>query len=91
LLILVNLVQQAWGVVAHVADPLAIFAEQSEAMSLQAVRQAILARLRPAVDALAKQASGDTDGRAWEWVAPVVIDAISGACACTPAPVRAGV
>ncbi len=68
---------------AEIADPLAIFAEQSEPMSLQAIRQAISARLRTAVDALAKQASGDADGRAWEWVAPVAIDAISGSCAST--------
>jgi len=60
---------------AELTDPLAVFAEQPEKLSLQAMRETVAERLRPAFETLKTEATGDTDGRAWEWAAPVAIDA----------------
>jgi hypothetical protein len=62
---------------AELTDPLTIFAEHSEPLSLQDMRAAIAVRLRLTLDLLRTQASGDTDGQGWEWAAPVAIDAAS--------------
>jgi hypothetical protein len=63
---------------AELADPLVIFAERSEPLSLEQMRQAVAGRLRSTFDALGQDAWGDADGHGWEWAAPAVIDAISG-------------
>ena len=63
---------------AEIADPLAIFAERSEPLSFEQMREAVAGRLRAVSDVVEKEAYGDGDGSGWEWAAPTVIDAISG-------------
>jgi hypothetical protein len=64
---------------ARLADPLAIFAEHPEALSVEGMRKAVADRLRGSVDALAQRTGDAADGRDWEWAAPAVIDAMAGA------------
>ncbi|TGU46793.1 DEAD/DEAH box helicase [bacterium M00.F.Ca.ET.152.01.1.1] len=64
---------------ARHADPLAIFAEHPEALSVEGMRKAVADRLRGSVDALAQRTGDVADGRDWEWAAPAVIDAMAGA------------
>ena len=63
---------------AEIADPLSILAERTEPLSLNGMRQAVAARLQPIFKTLGQEASGDADGHAWEWAAPVALDALSG-------------
>ena len=64
---------------AEIADPLSILAERTEPLSLNGMREAVAARLQPLFETLGQEASGDADGHAWEWAAPVALDALSGA------------
>jgi hypothetical protein len=64
---------------ARLADPLAIFADHSETLSVDDMRQAVAERLRVSVEALSQRAGDAADGRDWEWAAPAVIDAMAGA------------
>lgn len=63
---------------ARLADPLAIFADHPEALSVEAMRKAVADRLRGSVDALTQRTGDAADGRDWEWAAPAVIDAMAG-------------
>jgi hypothetical protein len=63
---------------ARIADPLAIYAEQSDLLTLSAMRDELSTRLKTAFLKLEQKASGDDDGRGWEWAAPVALDSIMG-------------
>lgn len=63
---------------ARLADPLAIFADHPEALSVEGMRKAVANRLRGSVDALTQRTGDAADGRDWEWAAPAVIDAMAG-------------
>ena len=64
---------------ARLADPLAIFGAHPETISVEAMRHAVADRLRGSVEALSERAGDIGDGRDWEWAAPGVIDAMTGA------------
>ncbi|MEJ0069709.1 MAG: hypothetical protein WDO24_14365 [Pseudomonadota bacterium] len=66
---------------AKIADPLAVIAECSDPLSIQDMRAAIAARLRPSFEKLKGQTSGSPDGNAWEWAAPAAMDANAGSLA----------
>ncbi|QRG05797.1 DEAD/DEAH box helicase [Xanthobacter dioxanivorans] len=63
---------------AQLADPLAIFADHPETLSVEGMRKAVADRLRGSVDALTQRTGDAADGRDWEWAAPAVIDAMAG-------------
>lgn len=63
---------------ARLADPLAIFADHPETLSVEGMRKAVADRLRGSVDALTQRTGDAADGRDWEWAAPAVIDAMAG-------------
>ncbi|MEQ1711637.1 MAG: helicase-related protein, partial [Hyphomicrobium sp.] len=64
---------------ARLADPLAIFADHPETLSIEGMRKAVADRLRASVDALRQRVGDAADGRDWEWAAPAVIDSMAGA------------
>lgn len=64
---------------ARLADPLAIFAENAETLSVDAMRKAVANRLRANVEALGQRVEAAADGRDWEWAGPAVIDAMTSA------------
>jgi hypothetical protein len=64
---------------AEIADPLAVVAGQSKALTLLDMRAAIAERLRAAFDKLKEDAAPGADPHGWEWAAPAAIDNILGA------------
>jgi len=64
---------------ARLADPLVIFGDHAETLSVDAMRKAVAEILRDSVSALAERSGDAADGRDWEWAAPAVIDAMAGA------------
>lgn len=64
---------------AELADPLQVFAEGQEQLSKEAMREAIAARLQPALCALEQAADKDAGGiPAPEWAVPAMIDRLLG-------------
>jgi hypothetical protein len=63
---------------AEIADPLAIFADRLEHLSLEAMRAAVAERLRPAFNALRLSGGGSADEQGPEWAAPAAIDRLLG-------------
>lgn len=61
---------------AEIADPLSVYCGQQETLSKEAMRNAIVRRLEPALDALRQAAEPGRDSEITEWVAPAVIDAV---------------
>ena len=64
---------------AELGDPLALFSETGNALSLEGMRSAVGDRLKPALNALKEGVVPHQDSHSAEWAVPAVIDDLLGA------------